>query len=115
MARRPKVGDYAEFIECRSYMHAWRHKSWHLFTGKRTPKFRSPHAELVDEIECGRCGSIRMDRYLVRRGRVDGKIGSHRVYPDGYLVPGGRLTRAAFVAHMAAEGLTQATVVNLDA
>ena len=49
------------------------------------------------------------------RGRVAGKIGSHRVYPDGYLVPGGGLTRGDFVAVMAAEGLSQAKAVNVDA
>ena len=80
-----------------------------------SPESKRALTELVDEIVCGRCGSIRMDRYLVARGRVAGKIGSHRVYPDGYLVPGGGLTRGDFVAVMAAEGLSQAKAVNVDA
>lgn len=114
--RKPRVTDFdEEFVECRSLAHKWDRRGYILYVGKRTPKFPRRHEELVNEIVCERCGSIRMDRYFVLAGRrVGEKIGSHRIYPDGYLVPKGALTRADFVSAMAQQGLSRATTINVE-
>lgn len=119
MARLPRVTDYSEFIGCRSLAHKWNHVGFRLYRGKRTPSYPQRHEELVREIVCERCGSGRMDRFLVKvvggRRRVTDKIGSHRTYPDGYIVPGGGLARADFVQYMAQQGLSEASVVDISA
>lgn len=68
-----------EFIECRRYQHAW--KAYDVEVDGRV---------YVESTICRRCKTIRKQRIEISTGNYVG--GSTYSYPEGYVVPGGRLT-----------------------
>lgn len=104
--------DSYDFIDCRNYLHAWEHASWTLYHGKRTRTNPRSHDELVEELICIRCETLRQDRYNPRSFE---RLGRYYVYPDDYSTQGSGLVKADFTAHVTKQGLTEASEVLLEA
>lgn len=76
-----------ESLECRDLRHSWKHyddrllerskKKWSLVRIERT-------------LECERCGTQRIDQYIVSKLHVE-KVNSKYRYPEGYIVKGGEM------------------------
>ena len=95
------LGRRYRFSECRHLMHAWEHSGW-----------LRPPGELVQELVCLRCGTVRIDRFNVRSFE---RVGRSYTYPNGYLAPiGSGLRKHDYTVAMLEAGKSRARKVKWE-
>ena len=98
-----------DYIECRSYLHAWQHYRWLKYTGK-VRKSRRKLEILVHELTCLRCEAIRIDKFNPRSHEL---IGRAYRYPEGYLQPGSGFVKSDYVSTLLDDGMKKAKAVTI--